>query len=458
MTQTDPGHPTRALFLILQGKVQAPEFLAAIRNRAQAESVVGWAYLTYGGTLQLWLQGARQAVLGVSAAVQAGLGLADVTDMTVSTVTPTRLTGFEIREDNTERTPDGIAALAETVTRLSQAQRAVSEGLISQSDRSLRHSGAAALRSAVRRLPVDHLPQLFLRSQFVQDDPLGCSFTAQMWQQAHFRAHSAQVSGLAAEDVLDDKMTAYDFADRIGARRPRVLQHGVPASQIVLRPRVVVKPQHAAAARGVYLVIDEHYQRRVRDGGILGSYDALAAELARLPGARLKDWDWAVPDIADAWIIEELVSGEADLPAHDLKFYCFYGHAPLCLEIRRNGPDPEYCWWDRSGTRTVTGKYDDHLFVGEPLPEAWFREAERISLEIPAPFMRIDFLRAPDQMWLGEFTPRPGAFQNFDITHDRSLGQEYVRAQVRLQRDLMQGKAFEAFNALDVKGLSCLRD
>lgn len=458
MTRTYPRRPTLAIFVVLQGKVQDPEFLAAIRNLAQAAGVGGWAYLTYGRTLQIWLQGSRQTVLSISAAAQTGLGLADVTDMTVSTVTPTELCGFKIRDDNAERTPDGIAALAETVTRLSQAQRAISDGLVSQSDRSLRHTKSAALRSATRRLPVDHLPQLFLRSQFSQNDPLGCSFTAQMWQQAHFRAYSAQVSGLAAEDVLDDKMTGYDFADRIGARRPQVFQNGVPASQIALRSRIVIKPQQAAAARGVYLVIDEHHQRRVSDGGILCSFEALAAELANLPGTRHKDWDWAVPDIADSWITEELVFGEAGLPAHDLKFYCFYGYAPLCLEVRRNGADPEYCWWDRSGTRTVTGKYDDCLFVGEPLPDAWFQEAERISQEIPAPFMRIDFLRAPDRMWLGEFTPRPGAFQNFDNTNDRRLGQEYVRAQVRLQCDLMKGKVFKAFNALDVKGLSFLRD
>lgn len=74
--------------------------------------------------------------------------------------------------------------------------------------------------------------------------------------------------------------------------------------------------------------------------------------------------------------------------------------------------------------------------------------AKRISLAIPAPFIRIDFLKSFDGLVFGEFTGHPGSYEQFNRKTDRLLGEFFVSAEARIVNDLLNGKTFDAFQAL----------
>lgn len=68
-----------------------------------------------------------------------------------------------------------------------------------------------------------------------------------------------------------------------------------------------------------------------------------------------------------------------------------------------------------------------------------------LSLQIPAPFVRIDLLQGKDRHTIGEFTARPGNFYRYGRKLDLKLGDMALAAQARLQRDLLAGKDFAAY-------------
>lgn len=74
--------------------------------------------------------------------------------------------------------------------------------------------------------------------------------------------------------------------------------------------------------------------------------------------------------------------------------------------------------------------------------------AEQISLQIPSPFMRLDFLQCHDGLVLGEFTCRPGQFDEFNPSYDRLLGEKYAKARSRLFMDMLNSKGFDAFRSM----------
>ena len=386
-------------------------------------------------------------VLTLVGELQAGFGVAEPETCLMTHVSPLHPIDFTIRKDHAEKTAPGAQGLADLIRTLSAAERQVTRALMYQAERTMRHQRHPALAGAFLHVPVDRLSEPFLRSQYSASKPLGCSFSALMWQQTHFRSHLATLGHGPTEMLLDDKIRAYTFADRLGLRRAEVYQERVSPDALCLRPGSVIKPENAAGARGVYIVHDATRQRRVADGHEFTSYDALRADLeAMVATARPGTRETAT------WMAEELVCNAEGMPANDLKFYSFYGDIPLALEVRRLG-EVRYCWWDRSGARIQTGKYDDELFEGAPFDVALFEQVEALSRKIPAPFLRIDFLRAADGLCFSEFTPRPGAFHSFGCVWDRRLGHAFVKAQARLFHDIAQGKRFEDFEAL-VRGVT----
>src|SRR5699024_10295225 len=134
-------------------------------------------------------------------------------------------------------------------------------------------------------------------------------------------------------------------------------------------------------------------------------------------------------------------------PARDLKFYMFYGKVGVVLEIIRD-PEVRHCWWNGNGERIFTGKYEESLFHGKGITPEEISMIESLSEEIPAPFVRIDFLTLEKGIVFGEFTPKPGDYDDFNIETDLLLGDYYLDAQARLEADLLQGKQFTAFKRL----------
>lgn len=238
---------------------------------------------------------------------------------------------------------------------------------------------------------------------------------------------------------LNDKVHGCAFIDRLGVRRPRKMESYVSASQIPKKEGIVIKPSQGAGSRGVYLVVGFDKIIDAKKSRILSNWTELEKIMSEnLVSGKIKK---------DQWIVEDLVfEDEAkSQPARDLKFYCFYGNVALVLE-KSTFPEVKYCWWTPKGQYIRTGKYEDRLFQGDGVSSRDIELAASVSREIPAPFLRIDFFKTPSGMLFGEFTPRPGGYEQFNDDIDQWLGDYFLEAEARLVEDFLNGKRFDHFN------------
>ena len=272
----------------------------------------------------------------------------------------------------------------------------------------------------------------------------GLSFATEIRAQGQLRRALQRRCGHAQEFLLEDKAHGRAFARALGLRLPRLYQQGVPAAAVVLRPDTVIKPVHAGNGRGVFLV------------DAAGRIDQLrpAARGLDEPALRAAMAQHVARGVADRWLVEARLhapdggpgAGPETAPPRlptDIKVYSFYGRTPLALEVDRTGPAPRHAWHrhPRHTPRTEAGpppigKYEASGFDSRTDPAPFFRLAARISQEVPAPFLRIDFLNTECGPVFGEFTPRPGQFHSFDPRTDRWLGWECATARARLLADL----------------------
>lgn len=244
------------------------------------------------------------------------------------------------------------------------------------------------------------------------------------------------------EWILDDKQTAYQFAKNLGIRVPWVSEVTYRIETLPIKQGIVIKPADGAGSRGVYLINDKNNIVDLKRREQLENWDRL---LERMQKDLVTKWVEK-----DEWIIEELLLEDPKTSQHarDVKFYCFYGQVGVILEITRY-PEPKYCWWAPSGERVRVGKYDEEIFRGLGVTSEEISMVEDLSKEIPAPFIRIDFLRTQDGLVFGEFTPKPGNYDEFDEETDERLGDYFLQAENHLINDLMAGKEFQAFNRLN---------
>lgn len=290
----------------------------------------------------------------------------------------------------------------------------------------------------IAALAKEEIPELIVRAGLT-DKPISLRHTSSFRGSLTERIRKQQLTGKLPEWFLDDKRTAYDFVSKFGIEVPDMDEQTYTIETIPKREGVVIKPINAAGARGVYLVHKKDYIFDVKNTAILRSYDELQKAMKR---------DLAQGAVnRDAWLIEQLIyENEKQLiPARDLKFYSFYGKVGLILEIVRN-PEIRHAWWTRDGKRISTGKYEATLFHGQGVTESEIELVEQLSSEIPAPFLRIDFLRSESGLVFGEFTPKPGNYDEFDEPTDKWLGDHFVEAEGRLMNDLLNGKSFTAYH------------
>lgn len=272
----------------------------------------------------------------------------------------------------------------------------------------------------------------------------GCYHTPQLdsFSQSLFQRFRLHQEGVILPDyVLDDKRVGYQFIDHFPIKRPEYNPAIYQANDIPLAPATVIKPTTSDGGRGVYLIFEDNKILNVKKGTYLDSLDLVRSSMALdLTSGQVQ---------RDAWYIEPLYLGEKDMPCHDLKFYCFYGEIGLVLETKRT-PEVRYCWWTADGESIDTGKYNENLFKGHGFTKDMLEQVKTLSLEIPAPFMRIDFLNTREGLVFGEFTKRPGNFDQFSDTIDQMLGKQFVQAEARLMKDIQRGKAFEAYHDLTI--------
>lgn len=239
---------------------------------------------------------------------------------------------------------------------------------------------------------------------------------------------------------LDSKTRAYEFVDAIGSRRPKSDKRGYSFEDVPKPFPCVLKATRATGSRGCYLMFDEDHMVHVRDGRVFSSVSELAAHARKLMNSRSNP-------VRDNWMWEEMIleDTQARKPARDLKFYAFYGEVVIMRESDRVDGETKVAFWDAESVQQEMGHEQHYDFerVGFTPDEA--KIVSDISLQIPYPYARIDMLRGEAGLVVGEFTPRPGNFDEFNDKWDRILGEAWVRAESRLMSDLLQGKSFQPF-------------
>lgn len=293
-------------------------------------------------------------------------------------------------------------------------------------------------------LKIEDIPEFMVRAGFSEDGmPLkdAASFRASLTM----RMRKHQLHGTLPEMVLDDKYTAYEFAKMLDVRIPTISEKTYRHDEIPEEKGIVIKPVDGAGARGVYLVYDNNDIIDIKQSKKVANWQVLRKDMERdLVAGRVH---------RDEWFMEELILEDKakKVPARDMKFYCFYGKVGLILEIIRY-PELRHCWWTATGERVATGKYEETVFKGVGVNDEDIRLAEKISGEIPAPFIRIDFLRSDTGLVFGEFTPKPGNYDEFDDRTDQWLGDFFLDAEARLMDDLWNGKPFDHYKNLISNG------
>ncbi|MEN2466405.1 ATP-grasp fold amidoligase family protein [Ornithinibacillus hominis] len=289
-------------------------------------------------------------------------------------------------------------------------------------------------------LTMEAIPEFILR-EGLKDSPIELRQVSSFRASMNMRIRKMQLTGTLPEWQLDDKRNAYNFMDKLNVPIPWVAEDTYSISTIPKREGIVIKPANGAGSRGVYLVYSTTDIFDIKRSRNVKSWEGLLESLAKdLSSGWVEE---------DKWIIEELILENKDdkLPSRDIKFYCFYGRVGLILEISRY-PELKYCWWTENGERVKTGKYTNDLFKGKGCTQAEVQLAKEISQLIPAPFIRIDFLRSDKGLVFGEFTPKPGNYDEFDEATDKWLGDYFNEAEGRLINDLLNGKEFSYFNEM----------
>lgn len=264
----------------------------------------------------------------------------------------------------------------------------------------------------------------------------GLSFRANMMEMSEAR----KLDTLRPSWALDEKTKAYALLDALHIRRPESDSRTYRFSEISPNFPKVIKATRATGARGCYLAYNPQRIVHVRDNQEFSSWNELSAHARALmepnTGNRLPD----------SWMVEELVleSSSESTAARDLKFYSFYGETVFVRESVR-GANPKVRFYGPDNGPIDTGREEDLEFTPIGVTSQQLELVSRISTEIPHPFMRIDMLNGEDGLVFGEFTPRPGNFDQFSPEWDRRMGEEWARAESRILRDLLQGKSFEPY-------------
>lgn len=452
--------------VIFKGKVQHVGFRKILKSYAESLSIRGWVRNLCDGDVEALLNGTEKALTELYAKVLSGRGMFLVTTLSRKVSNARVAPGFRIRSATTSKVeekvnkkecinlildlfdspsnPDHPLDLPQKITDLiNEKAKAFYKARITKNN-FLRDNGFNKMQMSrlVENAQPNQLTHQMLRHIEKRKVPVlkAISFHSIMMQNSEEKRIGIPVFAWN----LDHKTKAYEFADKIGLRRPdcnnevckfrEIKQPGRPA---------VLKPVRATGTVGVAFYFDENHIRVLKNNLNFSSWREFTEYTNKYV---IKD-NVVTGGVRDRWIVEDMILEDLQLmtPARDIKFYSFYGKVVLILEIVR-GENPRHCFWSRDGRRlTDTGKYDSETWIGDGVSAQQIEEVEKISLNLPVPFMRIDMLKSVDGMVLGEFTPRPGQWDRFNQKYDRLLGEEYLQARSRLYQDLLNGKTFQHF-------------
>lgn len=242
------------------------------------------------------------------------------------------------------------------------------------------------------------------------------------------------------------KLRNYSLAQSHGVTAPRI--YGVWRSardvdlSLVDVDRVVLKGDGGHSAQGVFPLERTTTGWRTLDGQTEFSGDTLPEDLQKALGkARSPFFAEEFLESPSGWKIPE-----------DVKLYCAYGEV-LQVYVMRSSTDSNMDrktfssrFFDASGApldEIRAGlKYDHSIEPPQHFPEL-VSAAQHLSRAVGVPFMRVDMYSTAAGPVLGELTSVPsGGVQSYTPEHDRVMGEAWVAAQARLERDLMKGRPF----------------
>ena len=258
-----------------------------------------------------------------------------------------------------------------------------------------------------------------------------------LMQQHVRRRRMKQIGNVPDRWLVFSKEYGERFAKLAGLTLPEG-EDDLRLDQLYLREKTVIKPNKSSNSVGAYIVYNENDIWSVEEKKPVNWNEMIAALKEKI------DTDL----ITDNFKIQELVYTDIEkgLPAHDLKFFAFYGEIPIVFEIERTPPQSQWAW-------SPDGRLIDLGFENQPgsrpygVTKEMMRIAKELSLKIPAPYMRLDFLRGENAMYFDEFCSMGGkgvaVIEQNSPKWNKLLGKYYLQAEMRLMNDLLSGKRFD---------------
>lgn len=261
--------------------------------------------------------------------------------------------------------------------------------------------------------------------------PIHYSHVAKQVEYMRFKQHLSAIDcNISPWD--NNKKTDQQFAQSLDIPTPELFQSECKFEDINFADSIVIKPSFGCSSKNVFLYFNDEKIIELKKNHIFNSLDNFKKEILDR-------------NIRDLWQAEALILNNDNEAAHDIKVYAYYGEVGAILEIKR--VDKAYqCWYNEKGEILESERRSQPWFEGTGFESQVIEYAKKISLKIPAPFMRIDFYKGADGYYLGELTPHPGRyFLEYSPELDKKLGRLFCEAEARLFRDLINGKKFDKY-------------
>lgn len=261
--------------------------------------------------------------------------------------------------------------------------------------------------------------------------PTHYSHVAKQVEYMRFKQHLSAIDcNISPWD--NNKKIDQQFAQSLNIPTPKMMQSECKFKDINFTNSTVIKPSFSCSSKNVFLYFSDKNIVEIKTNHTFDSLEDFKKEILGR-------------NIQSLWQTEALILNEDNKAAHDIKVYMYYGIVGTVLEVKRS--DKAYqCWYDKDGNVLESERRSQPWFEGTGFEDKVLKYAKEISLNIPTPFMRIDFYKGVDDYFLGELTPHPGRyFPEYSPDLDYHLGQLFCQAEARLFRDLVRHKCFTKY-------------
>ena len=261
-------------------------------------------------------------------------------------------------------------------------------------------------------------------------------------QQYVRRRRMRQIGNVPERWLPYNKECGVKFAELCGIKTPNSA-FNMRIEDITPSTDIVVKPMKGRGSIATYIIRESDNIYVPNKQSILHSWDEMIADANTYVNAGT---------IENLFMTQELIYSDKAKKtlANDLKFYTFYGEIGCVNEISRD-PALAYWWYRPDGSPIDIGikNPDGPRAIG--FTEEQLQQVVELSLKIPAPHVRIDFLVGEDGIYLAEFTTQTGSqveriLEVVSESWNRSMGTMYLKAEMRIVNDLLEGKCFREIN------------